>query len=287
MVWVKLTDRHPHEASRAGLSSAARCLHMDALCWIMANDHETVHISQRDLIRLSEQDHPEAIAPELVVCGWWLESLSGGWDVVHDIAVQRTNEQILADREANAQRQARSRERGRVRNGVTNGGSNGSPDQTSTRPVVTPIGVTTQNQRSLVGTSGARRSNEDDGSREDVERLCVHLADCIEGNGFSRPQITKTWRRDMRLLLDRDGHTEEDIHKAIAWCQADAFWYKNIRSPEKLRAKYERLQADAKDEKNGRRTISKQAETDDLFDEAQRRAEEREAAMEADQRRAG
>jgi hypothetical protein len=77
--------------------------------------------------------------------------------------------------------------------------------------------------------------------REDVERLCVHLADSIESNGSKRPPINKGWRDSARLLMDRDGRTEEQIIAAIDWCQADEFWRTNILSMPKLREKYDQL----------------------------------------------
>lgn len=82
--------------------------------------------------------------------------------------------------------------------------------------------------------------------RDDVERLCQHLADRIEQNGSKRPTITKTWRDAARLMLDRDGRTEDQIHGAINWCQDNSFWRSNVLSMPKLREKYDamRLQAE-------------------------------------------
>lgn len=77
--------------------------------------------------------------------------------------------------------------------------------------------------------------------RDDVERLCAHLADRIEANGSKRPTITRRWRDAARLLLDRDNRTEEQVVRAIDWCQADEFWRSNILSMPKLREKYDQL----------------------------------------------
>lgn len=81
----------------------------------------------------------------------------------------------------------------------------------------------------------------DEPIRDDVERLCTRLADAIEANGSKRPAITKAWRTACRLLLDRDHRTEEQVAKAIDWCQADEFWRSNILSMPKLRQQYDRL----------------------------------------------
>lgn len=80
-------------------------------------------------------------------------------------------------------------------------------------------------------------------------RLCAHLADCIEANGNLRPKINKDWLDDARLLMDKDGRREDQIHKAIDWCQASTFWRKNVMSMPTLRDKYDRLRMEADDER--------------------------------------
>ncbi|WIX76000.1 hypothetical protein QRX50_31570 [Amycolatopsis carbonis] len=82
--------------------------------------------------------------------------------------------------------------------------------------------------------------------RDDVERLCEHLAKRIEDHGSKRPTITKAWRDAARLLLDADGRTAEQVHTAIDWCQDHEFWRSNIMSMPKLRAQYDRLRLEAK-----------------------------------------
>jgi len=91
--------------------------------------------------------------------------------------------------------------------------------------------------------------------RADVEHICRHLADRIEGNGSKRPTVTKRWRDSARLLLDRDGRTVEQVVKAIDWCQTDTFWRANILSMPTLREKYDqlRLAAQRKNGTNGSR----------------------------------
>ena len=57
--------------------------------------------------------------------------------------------------------------------------------------------------------------------REDVDRSCERLAEHIEANGGKRPAITKGWRDAARLLIDRDGRTEDEAARLIDWCQRD------------------------------------------------------------------
>lgn len=91
--------------------------------------------------------------------------------------------------------------------------------------------------------------------RPDVERVCVHLADRIEDNGCKRPSITRKWRDAARLLMDRDGKTEEQVHRAIDWCQDDEFWRANVLSMPTLRRQYDTLSLRARTARNsnGRR----------------------------------
>jgi hypothetical protein len=89
--------------------------------------------------------------------------------------------------------------------------------------------------------------------RMDVERVCKHLADAIEANGSKRPTVGKTWRDSARLLLDRDGRTEEQVHAAIDWCQRDEFWRANVLSMPKLRDKYDQMRLQANRERTSSR----------------------------------
>mgnify|MGYP000856094348 CR=1 FL=1 len=88
-------------------------------------------------------------------------------------------------------------------------------------------------------------SSSENDERDDVTRICAHLADRIESNGSLRPKITKGWRTDARLLLDKDGRTVDQVIKAIDWCQDNEFWRSNIRSMSKLREQYDTLRLQA------------------------------------------
>jgi hypothetical protein len=74
-----------------------------------------------------------------------------------------------------------------------------------------------------------------------VTRVCDALADAIEANGSKRPVVTQAWHTAARLLLDKDGRSEEQVLNAIRWCQNDEFWRAVILSMPKLRQQYDRL----------------------------------------------
>jgi hypothetical protein len=81
--------------------------------------------------------------------------------------------------------------------------------------------------------------------RDDAMRLCVHLAERVEANGSGRPEIGKKWLDAARLLIDTDKRTEEQIHRAIDWCQDSEWWRPHILSMPRLREKYNTLRLQA------------------------------------------
>jgi hypothetical protein len=101
---------------------------------------------------------------------------------------------------------------------------------------------------SVVTGNRSKTKSKSETPRPDVDRLCEHLADRIAANGSNRPKINQRWQTTARLMLDVDKRAEDDVHKAIDWCQSHHFWLKNVRSMEKLRQHYERLRLDAIDE---------------------------------------
>ena len=116
-------------------------------------------------------------------------------------------------------------------------------------------------------------SNED--GREDVDRVCDHLADTVAQLGFTRPSEatvrSKSWRRAARMMIDSDhapsvdehGNpiskkiTEDAIIRMIDWVAQDEFWGSkgNIRSMPKLRKQFETLAAQAR-QRHAQRTGS-------------------------------
>jgi hypothetical protein len=81
--------------------------------------------------------------------------------------------------------------------------------------------------------------------RPDVERLCELLADLIADNGVKRPTVTEAWRREMRLLIDRDGYPGEVVERVIRFVQADEFERANVLGVPKLRKRFAALKLKA------------------------------------------
>ena len=134
----------------------------------------------------------------------------------------------------------------RVSVGSASGAPSGQDESAPNRPVPVPEPTTTSKE--VVGDC-----------RADVERICEYLADAIEENGSKRPAITKGWQDEARRLLDRDGRTEDEVIRAIDWCQrgesANArFWRPNVMSMTKLRAKFDQMRLQAAEENRGAQT---------------------------------
>ncbi|HFH0500554.1 TPA: replication protein, partial [Salmonella enterica subsp. enterica serovar Onderstepoort] len=58
---------------------------------------------------------------------------------------------------------------------------------------------------------------------------------------ITKPSLKKPnmagWANDIRLMRELDGRTHKEICELFRWACKDSFWYKNILSPAKLRAK--------------------------------------------------
>lgn len=57
---------------------------------------------------------------------------------------------------------------------------------------------------------------------------------------YKKPNL-QGWANDVRLMMERDNRTEEQIIYLMDWCQNDSFWKSNILSVSKLREKFDQL----------------------------------------------
>jgi Helix-turn-helix domain len=95
-------------------------------------------------------------------------------------------------------------------------------------------------------TGAEREPKEREPLNDDARHLCEALADSIAERGSKRPTITAAWIRDMDRLLRLDGRAEDDVARVIRWLAAGAdeiaaFWAPNVRSPGKLRARWDTM----------------------------------------------
>lgn len=64
------------------------------------------------------------------------------------------------------------------------------------------------------------------------------------------------WANTVRLMRTQDKHSYEDIFEMFKWANCDSFWKTNIRSPDKLREKWEELGIRRLEERNKLNSIS-------------------------------
>lgn len=69
----------------------------------------------------------------------------------------------------------------------------------------------------------------------------------LKNNPNHKKPNLQNWSNDVRLMMERDKRTEEQITYLIDWCQANDFWHKNILSISKLREKFDQLIIQVKD----------------------------------------
>jgi len=235
-MWFKVDDRlaDHRKARKAGTCAMG--------LWVLAGSWAAAHLTDgwvpRDVaLRYGTQRQAE----RLVAAGLWEPGeVDGepGWFFHAWSEYQPTRKEVEQKRLRAAERQAKWRAKNgenagqdgesRRYEGVSNGVSNAAPDPTRPDPTIKEHHV-----------------GDESPPRDDIERICNHLADRIEANGSKRPTITKRWRDAARLMLDKDGRTEEQIHRAIDWCQDDEFWRANILSLPKLRDKFDQLRLQA------------------------------------------
>lgn len=265
MAWGRIDDKLYSHRKTMRIPRAHRCEAMGlwtlAISW--ANNHGTDGHVPRDI--WDEFGTTRDIAQILVDAGYWIvaEDAEDGYVIANFGEYNLTSEDLVAKREAEAERKRRWR-------ASKNGRSKVSPEDVpvgqqdmsqdvptesdDVRPAsaLTHTHTHTQKNSSSKSSTSAKTPPPQEPRREDVEALCAQLRDRIVENGNREPAITKKWRTEARLLLDKDG---VELSKAIAlidWCQADSFWKSNIMSMPTFREKYDRLRSKAIEEHNRR-----------------------------------
>lgn len=92
------------------------------------------------------------------------------------------------------------------------------------------------------------RARASEPERADVDEIASGLADHVaEQRHGNPPPVTGAWRRDVRLLLDRDGVSVDDARLILEWLRGPGgarFWAAVILSPKKLRKHFPALAAE-------------------------------------------
>jgi len=83
-------------------------------------------------------------------------------------------------------------------------------------------------------------------STSDATRLANLFADQIAERGNKRPSVTKAWVESMDRLIRIDNRAPERIETVLRWLATASdpvasFWRTNVRSPEKLRERWDQM----------------------------------------------
>lgn len=261
-MWFKVDDKlHDHRKARKAGKSAMGV-------WVLAGswsmDNETDGFVPEDVL---PRWGTKSDAARLVQAGLWdRETFQGeqGWRF-HDWSRFQPSAAVTAARRAKESEAALrgNHTRWHVQRKITDPdceycyrGPDQVPDQDPDRVNVAPR--ESAPNRPVPGPEPTTSSNEEVGhsesDRDDVERICQHLAEAVEANGSKRPTITKRWRDAARLMLDSDQRTEQQIIAAIDWCQygeseRSLFWRPNVMSLPKLREKFDQMRLQAEQER--------------------------------------
>jgi hypothetical protein len=112
---------------------------------------------------------------------------------------------------------------------------------------------TLNHQENQTGEAGKPASPSEDrqtaspGPRRELIELSTRLAEGIlrnDGKAKVKPEST-TWLDPIRLLIDRDGRTVEEVRGVIDYCVTDEFNRKHMHSPAKMRERFTELRMKA------------------------------------------
>lgn len=86
---------------------------------------------------------------------------------------------------------------------------------------------------------------------------------------FTGKNYLEEWANEFRIMEEKKEATAEEIEMLIIWVSENDFWYKNIRSADKLRKQFGRLWAEMEDEAKKK---GKRIETPEEFTRRQKEA---------------
>lgn len=101
------------------------------------------------------------------------------------------------------------------------------------------------------GPPVAPQNHQENPNLEPARALCDSFADLIEASGARRPTVTQRWVTDMDRLIRIDGHEPDQVMRVLRWLYTSSdevaqFWAPNVRSPAKLRERWDQIAAQVK-----------------------------------------
>lgn len=110
--------------------------------------------------------------------------------------------------------------------------------------------------------------------------LANELLDLIHDHlpNFKQPNLKK-WANDIRLMMERDKRSYEQIDFLIRWSQKNSFWRTNILSPAKLREQFDKLVARVYEEREKAKQEKIRSPGDYLSRKTEREQQEKEKVL--------
>lgn len=164
-------------------------------------------------------------------------------------------------------------------NSSSNSSKNGSNNSSSNSSTLNKQNKTKQNKTNNSDKSQATRHHTQQKFADDsVEmQLAMHLFAKIKENNPDHKELTDSqkqkWADSIRLMIERDKRTPQQIHNMIDWCQADDFWKTNILSTAKLRKQYDAMKVKANSNYRKRETIRREPIPGWMKEDLKKRAE--------------
>lgn len=156
-------------------------------------------------------------------------------------------------------------------NSSSNSSKNSSTNSSSNSSTLYKQNKTKQNKTNNSDKSQATRHHTQQKFADDsVEmQLAMYLFSKIKENNPEHKELNDSqkqkWADSIRLMIERDKRTPQQIHNMIDWCQADSFWRNNILSTAKLRKQYDTMAPKARKEWQRKQPVTVNFEDDDWF----------------------
>jgi hypothetical protein len=233
MSYVHIEAGLPTGAKFACAPSSVGWLHIAALCWT-AEALTDGFIPKSQVYKLTN-DHPRivdaairfltATQPGAQNPAWEKDAARDGYNI-HDYADEKYGNPTRARHQAwveNGRRGGQASAQARAQGGGSaRAQANG---QAPAQPLTHTLTHTSPNGEV---------------PRPDVEELCEFMQ-LMVAERAKKPEITKAWRDEARLLLDRDKRPFREALDVMTWAANDSFWRSNVLSIPTFRKQYDRL----------------------------------------------
>ena len=225
------TDSTCHQLAIANALRTARESHLASILYCSQNQTDGVFpVRAIKAVASVVTSDEETALTALFEVGLWI-NLPGGMAEVHDFLEHQTPASLTKKRSDAGKKGAATRWQN---DGKSAQSANGK----------TMASANAEKKRKEENISNSRVLPEG-ANRTDIQEILDYLDAALKEAEIPLPSRTKTNLTAARLLLDKDGHTVDQVKAAIDFTFQDEFWRTNIRSMSKLREKWVQLRGAA------------------------------------------